>query len=77
MSTLDAIPELAKDPAVNNYFQSFGGVEALQKKILADYFKHGFDGDGDDGGSCIDGLSTRFVHVWLAHMLFAVCAQGG
>ncbi len=79
VQTLDAIPELSKDPAIKAYFDTFGGVEALRKRILADYFKHGFDGDGDDGGSCIDGSyftlcnamrcdETWCCFVWLVLM---------
>ena len=61
VQTLDALPELAKDPAVAKFFSQWGGVEALRVHILRDFFRNAFNGDGDDGGSCIDGkgLSWR------------------
>ncbi|KAI8840915.1 hypothetical protein BC829DRAFT_446831 [Chytridium lagenaria] len=43
----------------------FGGIEEAQKIILADFFRHGFDGSGADNffdaGSCIDG---RLTSAW-------------
>jgi len=39
----------------------FGGVEGARKKILQDFYRHGFDGSGDDGGSCVDG---RLTSAW-------------
>ena len=54
-----AIPELVGDSKVGKYVEDqFGGGEELKMMVLQDYFKHGFDGSGDDGGSCIDGRLT-------------------
>lgn len=58
--TLDKLPEAyVSSPAMKAYIDSeFGGVEVLRMTILQDFFKHGFDGSGDDGGSCVDGRLT-------------------
>jgi len=60
VTTLDKLPEVAtSSPAMSSYFErEFGGVDNLQMMILQDFFKHGFDGSGDDGGSCVDGRLT-------------------
>ena len=56
---LQSIPEMATDPILGAYIQkTFGSTQALKLTVLCDYFKHGFDGSGDDGGSCIDGRLT-------------------
>ena len=64
---IEAIPELErKDRAIAKYFRdAFGGSENLIKTILADFFRHAFDGSGADNffdaGSCIDG---RLTSAW-------------
>ncbi len=40
---------------------SYGGAEGAKMAILSDFFRHGFDGSGDDGGSCVDG---RLTSAW-------------
>ena len=50
------LPDLCSDPVLERYVAAeFGSTDHLKLTVLSDYFKHGFDGSGDDGGSCIDG----------------------
>ncbi|GMF11871.1 unnamed protein product [Phytophthora lilii] len=82
VNTVHDIPALAAQANTRAFIEdSFGGAEALQKRILCDFFKHGFDGSGADNffdaGSCIDGRLTSawnwcsriekkpFFHVFL------------
>jgi len=58
VSTIERIGVLQNDPLCGQFIREYGDVDHLRKIILCDYFKHGFDGSGDDGGSCIDGRLT-------------------
>lgn len=65
--TVDALDELAaNEPGVEAYIKAcFGSVNECKRTILADFFKHAFDGSGADNfydaGSCIDG---RLTSAW-------------
>jgi len=61
VKTIERIGQLESDPLCGQFISEYGGVEHLRKIILNDFFKHGFDGSGDDGGSCVDG---RLTSAW-------------
>jgi len=58
VNTIERIGVLQTDPLCGQFIREYGDADHLRKIILCDYFKHGFDGSGDDGGSCIDGRLT-------------------
>ncbi|EJF62276.1 hypothetical protein DICSQDRAFT_58739 [Dichomitus squalens LYAD-421 SS1] len=65
-NTLSQIPKIAENPALRSYIDDeWGSPEGLAREILADFFRHGFDGSGAgnyfDAGSCIDG---RLTSAW-------------
>ncbi|GLD93703.1 hypothetical protein PINS_up002308 [Pythium insidiosum] len=67
VKTVDALDALVRDhPRVQRYVDAtFGGVAALRREVLADFFREAFDGSGADNffeaGSCIDG---RLTSAW-------------
>eukprot|EP00908_Phaeocystis_cordata_P016809 Transcript_28123.p2 GENE.Transcript_28123~~Transcript_28123.p2 ORF type:complete len:572 (-),score=281.39 Transcript_28123:121-1836(-) len=72
LSTLDALDELRRDPQLGRWLErTFGGVAKLRVTILADFFRHAFDGSGADNffdaGSCIDGRLTSAWN-WCAQL---------
>lgn len=64
--TLNAIDRMMLKPKIAGYIRSaFTSAQDLKLLILADFFRHGFDGSGADNfydaGSCIDG---RLTSAW-------------
>eukprot|EP01013_Petalomonas_cantuscygni_P044614 TRINITY_DN923_c0_g1_i2.p1 TRINITY_DN923_c0_g1~~TRINITY_DN923_c0_g1_i2.p1 ORF type:complete len:256 (+),score=82.65 TRINITY_DN923_c0_g1_i2:155-922(+) len=59
---IDGIDDLCSRPGIGAFVEkTFGGSEAVKRLILRDFFRHAFDGSGDDGGACIDG---RLTSAW-------------
>ena len=50
VTTIRLIPVVARnDAGIRRYFdETFGGVKKLRLMILADFFRHAFDGSGAD-----------------------------
>lgn len=65
IEALDAIFDASRDeehPGIRNFLKNkYGSAKDLKIRILRDFFRFGFDGSGDDGGSCIDG---RLTSAW-------------
>jgi hypothetical protein len=67
VTCIEQIDEMMKDDGLADYIRrSYGGARKLKLDILADFFRHGFDGSGADNffaaGSCIDGRLTSAWH---------------
>jgi hypothetical protein len=59
VTCLKRLESAVADSDLTRFMDSaFGGAREAQMSILSDFFKHGFDGSGDDGGSCVDGRLT-------------------
>jgi hypothetical protein len=46
---MDQLPHLVEDNAFHRYVsQEWGSISGLRLQILSDFFKHGFDGSGEE-----------------------------
>jgi len=60
VACLDKLPEVYESSRATRELidKEFNNLDTLRMLILQDFFRHGFDGSGDDGGSCVDGRLT-------------------
>lgn len=58
VNAVERLDDLDADPRIKMLVRKCGGLEYSKKFIMRDFFRHGFDGSGSDGGSCIDGRLT-------------------
>ena len=60
-----------ENEGLKRYMAAYGGIDKAKKDVLADFFRHAFDGSGGnndfDAGSCIDGRLTSAWH-WCASL---------
>eukprot|EP01107_Rhizomastix_libera_P014053 TRINITY_DN4193_c0_g1_i5.p1 TRINITY_DN4193_c0_g1~~TRINITY_DN4193_c0_g1_i5.p1 ORF type:complete len:653 (+),score=156.79 TRINITY_DN4193_c0_g1_i5:23-1981(+) len=61
VKVIEHIDNLSDDPNSKQILEVCGGAEYVKVFILRDFFRHGFDGSGSDGGSCVDG---RLTSAW-------------
>ena len=63
---IERLPLLTQDGAFHQYVKDeWGSIANLKLQILSDFFKHGFDGSGDDGGSCIGAWVGSVKLLWV------------
>jgi hypothetical protein len=52
---IEQLPSLVDDPAFHRYVSTeWGSIDGLRLQVLSDFFKHGFDGSGEQ--CCVGGV---------------------
>ena len=64
---IDKVEEVSREDTTGlaGIITAMGGTDSVERRILRDFFRHGFDGSGADNffdaGSCVDG---RLTSAW-------------